>query len=151
METEKKKLLPPVYVLASIVLMAALHFLAPAAWLIPSGWNFLGVIPLAIGIVINIVADKAFRRAGTTVKPFEESSSLVTTGVYRFSRHPMYLGLVLIALGIATIMGSLTPLVIVAILALLLDRVFISVEERMLEQRFGLAWLEYKKRVRRWI
>lgn len=146
-----KKLLPPAYVLTSIVLMVALHFLAPAARLIPSPWNFLGVIPLAVGIVINIVADTAFRRAGTTVKPFQASNSLLTTGVYRLSRNPMYLGLVLIVLGIAVVTGSLTPLVVVPIFALLLDRNFIAAEERMLEERFGPAWLEYKNRVRRWI
>lgn len=151
METEKKKLLPPAYVLASIVLMAALHFIAPAARLIPSPWNFLGVILLAVGIVINIVADRAFKRAGTTVKPFQESTSLITTGVYRFSRNPMYLGLVLVVLGIAVITGSLTPLAVVPILALLLDRNFIVPEERMLEERFEAAWLEYKKDVRRWM
>jgi protein-S-isoprenylcysteine O-methyltransferase Ste14 len=150
MKTEKK-LLPPAYVLASIVLMAALHFTVPAARLIASPWNFLGVIPLAVGIVINIVADRAFHRAGTTVKPFQQSTSLITTGVYRLSRHPMYLGLVLVVLGIAVITGSLTPLLVVPIFALLLDRKFIAAEERLLEKRFGSAWLEYKKSVRRWI
>ncbi|MGD2154705.1 MAG: isoprenylcysteine carboxylmethyltransferase family protein [Gemmatimonadales bacterium] len=145
------KLLPPAYVLASIVLMAVLHLIAPAVQLIPSPWNFLGVIPLAVGIVINIVADRAFSRAGTTVKPFQQSTSLITTGVYRCSRHPMYLGLVLVMLGIALIAGSLTPLLVVPVFALLLDRNFIAVEERMLEESFGSAWLAYKKRVRRWI
>ncbi|UCC82758.1 MAG: isoprenylcysteine carboxylmethyltransferase family protein [Gemmatimonadota bacterium] len=150
MET-RKKLHPPAYLLASIVLMVALHFIAPAARLISSPWNLLGAIPLAVGIVINIVADKAFHSAGTTVKPFQESTSLITTGVFRVSRNPMYLGMILLVLGIALIMGSLTPLAVVPILALLLDRKYIAVEERMLEERFGPAWLEYKKRVRRWI
>jgi protein-S-isoprenylcysteine O-methyltransferase Ste14 len=147
----RKKLLPPAYVLASIVLMAALHFIAPAARLIHSPWNLLGVIPLALGIVINIVADRAFHKAGTTVKPFQESTSLVTTGLFRLSRNPMYVGLVLLVLGIALITGSLTPLAVVPILVFLLDRKFIVVEERMLEERFGAVWLEYKKSVRRWI
>lgn len=146
-----KKLLPPAYVLTAIVSIAALHFTAPAARLIPSPWNLLGVIPLAVGIVINIIADRAFHRAGTTVKPFQESTSLITTGVYRISRNPMYLGLVLVVLGIAVTTGSLTPLAVVPVLALLLDRNFIVAEERMLEERFGAAWLEYKKGVRRWI
>jgi protein-S-isoprenylcysteine O-methyltransferase Ste14 len=146
-----RKLLPPAYVLTAIVLMVALHFIAPAARLIPSPWNLLGVIPLAVGIIINVVADRAFSRAGTTVKPFQESSALITTGVYRLSRNPMYLGLVLLVLGIAVITGSLTPLVVVPILAFLLDRDFIAAEERMLEERFGPVWLEYKKSVRRWI
>jgi protein-S-isoprenylcysteine O-methyltransferase Ste14 len=145
------KVLPPAYALISIVLMVALHFTAPAARIIPSPWNLLGFVPLAVGIVVNIIADNAFRRAGTTVKPFRESSALITTGVYRVSRNPMYVGIVLIALGVAALLGSLTPLMVVPILALLLDRKFIAVEERMLEDRFGPAWLEYKKSARRWI
>jgi protein-S-isoprenylcysteine O-methyltransferase Ste14 len=113
--------------------------------------ELLGIIPLAVGIVINVVADRAFRRAGTTVKPFQESSALIMTGVFRLSRNPMYLGFVLVVLGIAVITGSLTPLVVVPAFALLLDRNFIAAEERMLEERFGSVWLEYKKSVRRWI
>jgi protein-S-isoprenylcysteine O-methyltransferase Ste14 len=146
-----RKLLPPAYVLTAIVLMVALHLIAPAARLISSPWNILGIIPLAVGIVINVVADRAFRRAGTTVKPFQESSALIMTGVFRLSRNPMYLGFVLVVLGIAVITGSLTPLVVVPAFALLLDRNFIAAEERMLEERFGSVWLEYKKSVRRWI
>jgi protein-S-isoprenylcysteine O-methyltransferase Ste14 len=146
-----RKLLPPAYVLTAIVLMVALHLVAPAARLISSPWNILGIIPLAVGIVINVVADRAFRRAGTTVKPFQESSALIMTGVFRLSRNPMYLGFVLVVLGIAVITGSLTPLVVVPAFALLLDRNFIAAEERMLEERFGSVWLEYKKSVRRWI
>jgi protein-S-isoprenylcysteine O-methyltransferase Ste14 len=146
-----RKLLPPAYVLTAIVLMVALHLIAPAARLISSPWNLLGIIPLAVGIVINVVADRAFRRAGTTVKPFQESSALIMTGVFRLSRNPMYLGFVLVVLGIAVITGSLTPLVVVPAFALLLDRNFIAAEERMLEERFGSVWLEYKKSVRRWI
>jgi len=63
----------------------------------------------------------------------------------------MYLGLVLLVLGIALIVGSLTPLLVVPIFALLVDRNFIAVEERILEERFGTVWLAYKKRVRRWM
>ncbi len=85
------------------------------------------------------------------MKPFEESSALVTSGAYRISRHPMYLGIVLIVLGIALLLGSLLSFVIVAALAGLLDRRFIAVEERMLAARFGEAWQAYKRRARRWV
>jgi len=146
-----KKVLPPTYLLVSIVVMVALHFLFPVTEVIPLPWNVLGIVPLASGIAINIIADNAFRKVKTAVKPFEESSALVTSGVYRISRHPMYLGNVLILIGVAVMVGSLTPYVVIPIFVVLIEKVFIKVEERMLEEKFGQAWLEYKDKVRRWI
>jgi len=63
----------------------------------------------------------------------------------------MYLGFMLILAGIAVFMGSLTPYAVVVVFAVLMEVVFIRVEERMLEQKFGEAWLAYKAKVRRWI
>lgn len=85
------------------------------------------------------------------MKPFEESSALVTGGVFRVARNPMYLGMALIVLGAALLLGSATPLAVVILLALLLDRAFISPEERMLADTFGDQFQEYRGRVRRWI
>ncbi|MCI0477581.1 MAG: isoprenylcysteine carboxylmethyltransferase family protein, partial [Anaerolineales bacterium] len=147
-----KKVLPPTYLLISIVLMVALHFLHhPTMSVIRLSWNIFGIIPLILGIATNIIADNALHKAKTTVKPFEESAALVTSSVYRISRHPMYLGFVLILVGVAIVLGSLTPFVIIPIFAILMDVVFIQVEERMLEEKFGQVWLEYKRKVRRWI
>ena len=146
-----RQILPPTYVLIALIVMLVVHFTFPGIKLIPLPWKLLGLLPLVIGVALNIVADGAFRRAGTTVKPFQESSALLTGGVYRFSRHPMYLGFVLILIGVATLLGSLTPWIIIPIFAILMEVVFIQVEERMLGEKFGPAWLAYKEKVRRWI
>ncbi len=146
-----KKALPPTYLYASIVVMVALHLLYPGAHIIPTPWNFLGSVPFVLGLVINVLADRAFKKHGTTVKPFAESTHLVTTGMFRFSRNPMYLGFVLVLIGIAVLMGSLTPYAVIAVFAILMDVTFIRVEERMLEKAFGESWLQYKRKVRRWI
>ena len=103
-----KKALPPVYLFLSIVGMVALHFLLPVARVVAFPWNILGAIPLAFGIALDLIADRAFKKVETTVKPFEQSTALVTTGVYRIGRHPMYLGMVLILLGLAVLLQSLT-------------------------------------------
>jgi protein-S-isoprenylcysteine O-methyltransferase Ste14 len=145
-----RKLLPTHYLLIAILFMIALHFFYPLVRVIPLPWTILGLLPLASGIVINLIADKAFHKAKTTVKPFQEATNLITKGVFRYSRNPMYLGFLLILIGIALLFGSLSPWFIVPIFAYLMDRVFIQVEERMLEEKFGLAWLVYKKKVRRW-
>ena len=68
-----KKVLPPTYLLVAIVLMLVLHFLLPVYRFIPIPWNILGIVPLACGIALNLVADRAFHHAQTTVKPFEAS------------------------------------------------------------------------------
>jgi protein-S-isoprenylcysteine O-methyltransferase Ste14 len=146
-----KKTMPTTYLLISIVAMIALHLLFPAMKLIPPPWNLLGIIPLALGVILNLVADKAFQRANTTVKPFEESSVLITNGVFQISRNPMYLGFVLILIGIAVLGGSLTPYVVVLTFAVLMDRRFVAVEEQMLAEKFGVEWEEYKRNTRRWL
>ena len=148
---KRKPVLPPTYLWAAMIVMAALHFVFPVARLIPFPWQLAGVLPLLLGAALNISADKAFRDARTTVKPFQESAALVTTGVYRLSRHPMYLGFVLILLGLAILLGSLTPFIVVPLFALLMDRAFIVVEEGMLAEKFGQVWLDYKQRTRRWV
>lgn len=146
-----KKILPPTYLLIAILAMLVIHFVLPLSRIVPMPWNFAGLVPLLLGIAINLFADKALHTANTTVKPFIESTTLVTDSVYGFSRHPMYLGFALVLMGLAILLGSLTPWLIVPIFAGLMEGVFIRVEERMLEEKFGPAWLEYKNKVRRWI
>ena len=146
-----KKVLPPTYLLVAIVLVLVLHLLLPVYKFVPVPWNILGIVPLACGIALNLVADRAFHQAQTTVKPFEESAALITSGVFRITRNPMYLGYVLILVGVALIVRSLTPYAVIPVFAILMDTVFIRVEEQMLEKGFGQAWLEYANRVRRWV
>ena len=137
---KKKRVLPPTYLFVAITTMVFLHFLAPISNLTPYPWNLLGVIALVIGVTLNLMADAAFKREQTTVKPFEKSSTLITSGVFRMSRHPMYLGMVLILFGIAIFMGSFTPLMVVFIFGVLMELVFVRTEETMLEQQFGPSW-----------
>lgn len=146
-----KKIMPTTYLLIAIVAMITLHFLFPAMRIVPPIWNLLGIIPIALGVIINLIADKAFHRANTAVKPFEESSALVTSGAFRITRNPMYLGFVLILIGIAVLMRSLTPYLVIIAFAILIDRMYITVEERMLAEKFGPDWIAYKEKTRRWL
>jgi protein-S-isoprenylcysteine O-methyltransferase Ste14 len=146
-----KRVLPPTYLAAALAAMALVHVVVPIARIVRGLWVFLGLIPLALGVVLNLVADRAFKRRGTTVKPFEQPTALVTGGVFRVTRNPMYLGFVLILAGLAVLLGSLTPYAVVAAFAVAMDRVFIRAEEVDLLERFGQDWLAYTARVRRWI
>jgi protein-S-isoprenylcysteine O-methyltransferase Ste14 len=146
-----KKIFPPAYAALSIMVTAILHFLLPVAILIPFPWDLVGVVPVFVGIVFVAVAIKAFHRFNTTLEPYQKPSALVTNGVFRISRNPIYLGYALVLLGLAVIEGSLTPYVAVAGFVVLIDRLFISAEEQILSEQFGKAWQEYKKTTRRWI
>ncbi len=134
-----------------ITLSIFLHFLFPLREILQYPWNLSGVIAILLGTWLNLVADQAFKKANTTVKPFEESNRLITTGTFRVSRNPMYLGMVLILTGVALLLGSITPFVIAFAFAVLMQILFIRTEEKMLEEKFGEEWLAYKGKVRRWL
>jgi len=95
----------------------------------------------------------SFRRAKTTVNPLrpEASAALVSTGVYSFTRNPMYLGMALVLFAWAAYLSSIWSLVGPVLFALYITRFQIVPEERALERLFGASFAEYKKRVRRWL
>jgi protein-S-isoprenylcysteine O-methyltransferase Ste14 len=146
-----KKPLPPVYLLGALTLVVLLHFLWPGGRLIAGPWRLLGIALLLIGIVLNLAADQGFKKRKTTVKPFERPTSLITGGVFGFSRNPMYLGMVSIILGVSVLLGSATPFAVVPVFAFLLDRCFIVKEEQSLQDIFGDQFRQYRNRTRRWV
>ncbi|HTX78783.1 MAG TPA: isoprenylcysteine carboxylmethyltransferase family protein [Longilinea sp.] len=146
-----KKIMPTTWLLVAILLMLALHFLLPVMTIIPPWWNLLGIVSIAGGVAFNLDADNALHKAKTTVKPFQESSALVTNGIYEFFRNPMYLGFVFILIGLAILLGSLTPYLVIVAFVILIDRVYITAEERMLDEKFDLDWKVYRLSSRRWL
>jgi protein-S-isoprenylcysteine O-methyltransferase Ste14 len=143
--------MPPTYLLASILVMIVFHLFLPGLQLLPVPWTLLGILPLAGGLVASTLAEKQFHTAGTTVKPFIQATSLITDGFFRYSRNPMYLGFILVLVGIGTIMGSLTPWLVIPIFIVLIHARFIRIEEQMMQDTFGDAWREYTRKTRRWI
>ncbi len=146
------KIPPPVWALAYVLIATAISCLA--------GWPRIPDLPfppLAIALVVVGISSSAsaaafFRRAGAAFNPVAETNPrLVTTGPYRFTRNPMYLGLVLVALGIAFWVGAwpmfLAPLATFATT----NWVHIPFEEQRMRQQFGQEFDAYADRVRRWI
>jgi protein-S-isoprenylcysteine O-methyltransferase Ste14 len=145
------KIMPPIWMLIAILSMLVLNLLFPIVQIIPPLWNLIGLMFLASGLILNLIGDNVFKQARTTIKPFHESSSLVTEGVFQISRNPMYLGMILILSGIALLLRSLTPFLVIIPFAILIERNFIKVEERMLAEKFGSKWQAYKAKTRRWL
>ena len=151
MVKRNRRLLPPVYFLFAMILMVLLHFFLPVAQWFRWPWNLVGAALILLGVALNIVADTQFKRHKTTVKPFQPASALVTDGVFRFSRNPMYLGMVCIMIGLGICLASLTPLVVIPIFVWRLTVTFIAPEERGLAEQFEQAYSAYTTKVRRWL
>jgi protein-S-isoprenylcysteine O-methyltransferase Ste14 len=111
-----------------------------------------GVV-FAIGLAIALSAVAWFRRARTTVNPLapETVSSLVTSGIYRVTRNPMYLGLLFALLAWAVLLANPIALIFLPLFVLYMNRFQIGPEETALEARFGSEFLSYKAGVRRWL
>lgn len=147
----RRRVFPPGVLLLAIAIMAALDRLAPGPHLVEPPLTHLGWIPIVLGLAAAVVARNQFRRSGTTIKPFQESSALVTDGLFALSRNPMYVSLTAALVGVCVLFGTLTPLVVVPAFVWVIRARVIAVEERMLEDTFGDAYRDYKTRVRRWL
>ena len=146
------KIFPPVIGLlfAGAMWMLANYF--PVAEVVPAPWNQFGYLVIGVGGAIDLWSLGLFFQAGTTFHPIKlhETSSLVTGGMYKLTRNPMYLGLFLILTGIAIVLGQLSPLILLPLFIWVLNSQQIQHEERILEEKFGDAYRQYKQRVRRW-
>ena len=143
--------LPPGYFMLSIGVMIVLHLAVPLVRCVPIPWNTIGAVPLLGGIVMAVIADRLFARRETTIYPFAEPSVLVVEGPFRYTRNPMYLGLILALIGLALLLGTLTPWLVIVPFGLILDRTFVRYEQRTMQERFGDDYRAYMQRVRRWI
>lgn len=106
---------------------------------------------LALGLIIEGAAAGRFRRARTAVEPWKPSSALVTDGIYRLTRNPIYLGFAVTYAGLAVGLDSLMALALLIPCLFIVDRFVIAREEAYLERKFGEPYRAYLGRVRRWL
>lgn len=143
---------PPAVGFIAGVLAWVLAWAWPQPVMPPALHDWGGAVGL-LGAGVALAAYVSFKRARTTINPLrpERASSLVVSGVFRFTRNPMYLGIVLAVLGWALHLGAWVALVAPALCGAYLQRFQILPEERVLTQRFGEQFTRYCERVRRWI
>lgn len=147
---KKRKIIPVAYLLTSLVLMALIQVFVPVYQYVEPPLAYTGIVPVLFGITMAALSAGLFKKAETGLIPFDEASTLVTTGFYRFSRNPMYLGMFLMLLGVAFLLGSIGVLLPVLLFVLVIRNNFVLGEERFLEAAFGQRYLDYKSSVRRW-
>ena len=139
------------FVLATLMWLVATRtpsFHAPLAYRV-----LVALVLFVPAVAIVVAARAALARAATTYSPLapERSSRLVTTGVYRSSRNPMYLGMLLALLALAALLANPFSLFLSAVFVAYMDRFQIVPEERVLSARFGAAYETYARGVRRWV
>jgi protein-S-isoprenylcysteine O-methyltransferase Ste14 len=142
---------PPVYVIVALLAMGAFHVGFPIARFLPPPYHYAGPVLMVLGLALMLWGALHFRRARTAIVPFQPVSALVTSGPYRYTRNPMYLGLGSVVMATAGLSGSLWPVLTLPVAVVLIVVLAIRPEERYLEERFGEAYRAYRARVRRWI
>ena len=150
-KSEKSPVLPPTYFFLALAVTVAIHFLWPLTQVIAWPYRWFGLLPLAFGGWITVWADQIFKRVETTVKPHLDPTALVAEGPFRISRHPMYLGMTLILFGVALLLGSVTAFIPAVAFCLVMQLVYIPMEEAAMLAVFGEDYRQYRSRVRCWI
>lgn len=112
--------------------------------------GFLAILLIVAGLTVALLATRRFGAAGTRVEPWAPTSAIVTDGVYRYTRNPMYLGMILLSFGLGLLFRSPGSLLLVPLAAAAIAVFVIPREEAYLEHKFGADYLAYRKRVRRW-
>jgi protein-S-isoprenylcysteine O-methyltransferase Ste14 len=145
---------PPPLIYAGVLILGLV-----LGWLLNiQGWRsyrtlglYAGGTLALLGLFLMLWAGGRFRRAGTSVRPWEASSALITEGPYGKTRNPMYVGMTLIYLGLAIALHSIIALLLIIVVAIVMQTHVVAREERYLESRFGDDYRAYKQRVRRWL
>jgi protein-S-isoprenylcysteine O-methyltransferase Ste14 len=147
----KRIIYPPMWLAIGIILQFVCNEYFPGMRFTTVAGQAVGGVILVIGLVLLVVAGGLFKQADTDMIPFKDVSALVTTGVYRFTRNPMYLGMALVLLACAVTVGAATAFIVPPVFMLIIHFRFILPEEEMLREIFPEDFPAYCKRVRRWI
>lgn len=145
---------PPLLFVAPLLLSYALErrwplLQAPPAWQQSFRWIGIALIVVGAGHAASAIA--LFVQSRTTIVPHHRSAALVTSGAYRWTRNPMYVGLTFVYLGVASLLTSVWALLFLALPLYVMDARVIPMEERQLEAVFGETYARYRQHVRRWL
>lgn len=142
---------PPVLMLSHLLAAFLLNWLFPLRFASPKPLEWVGYIFVLTGLGFAFSAVSQFTKVDTTLDPHGSVSAIVTSGPYRFSRNPIYLGFVCTLIGLPLALGNYWGIVLSPVLMLVMYRLVIRHEEAYLEKKFGEHYAGYRSRVRRWL
>lgn len=145
---------PPLVYLVAMATAIVLFIVYPLPWFGSPFADFLqafGWLVLAAVIALYVTAIRALHKAKTTVSPVHAATHLVTDGVFGVSRNPLYLGNTLLMFGVGLIVGEIWFFALGIMAGFATQKLSIEPEERHLKARFGKKYLDYAKKVRRWV
>ncbi len=142
---------PPILLIVAILAGYCLQQLWALELTNWSGWYVAAWALIGVGVIILVASWVQFLRAKTNIRPDKPSSNLIQSGLYRFSRNPLYVSGLLLQLGIALLMNNLWIVLLVPVSKVVFDRYVIAREEAYLERAFGEVYVAYKRTVRRWL
>lgn len=146
-----KRLLPPILLVITWATMIFANSVVPIGYAFPAPWSYVGIPIAVLGILISFAGARMFKAEETNIMTFDKPDKLVTTGLFAWSRNPMYLGFAFCALGGALTMGTVSPLIISGVFCIALDRWYVRFEEAMMHATFGANYAAYCEQVRRWV
>lgn len=146
----KKLYIPPTLIAYGILIMIALYFFSPRFNLIGFPYNLIGILIALSGFILMGKARDLFKKHQTTLK-IEKSNHMIDEGVFSKTRNPMYTGMTILIFGFAVFSTNVFALILPLFFMTIIRLVFIKKEEQLMFDTFGKDYLEYKKKVRRWI
>ncbi|PSK97848.1 protein-S-isoprenylcysteine O-methyltransferase Ste14 [Haloactinopolyspora alba] len=148
---QPSRLPPYLAFFGTLLLIGPVHLVTPGPQLLTFPATLAGLAVIAAGLVLAGGQQRAIGRHGQGGMYTDVPTRLIDDGVFRFSRNPLYLAMVLLTLGIAVLLGSLGALVLVALEFVAMNVWGIPYEERVLAREFGDDYAAYRRRVRRWL
>lgn len=142
---------PPVVALMFIVIAYFLGRFVPLPFSAPAILRYVSLALTFVGFLLGVGAFLEFRKANTTLDPHSSAKQLVTSGIYRFTRNPIYLGFLLIVIGLPLNSGLYWGIVLAPFYVFMMNRLIIQHEEAYLGRKFGKSYSSYTSRVRRWL
>jgi protein-S-isoprenylcysteine O-methyltransferase Ste14 len=142
---------PPRIAMLCAAMATIFHWLLPAEWKVLYPCPVPGLAGAVAGFGIMMGGWGMFRRVGTDIRPTGTASTLVTNGIYGYTRNPMYLGMFVILVSLAVALGSLAFYIAALVFFLIINSVFCPYEEAGLREIFGEDYTDYTTRVRRWL
>lgn len=145
-----KNVHPPILALISIVIAYLLGWFVPLHFAMSLALMYLGFALIIIGFLLGVGAFLEFRKVHTTLDPHGSVKALVTGSVYRVTRNPIYLGFLLVVIGLPLNSGFYSGILVAPFFMVTLNRLVIEREEAYLEEKFKEQYTSYKSKVRRW-